>query len=166
MVSLVYVMRWIRTMVNYSGNTCSTSDSKVNNFTLTSTTSPINDKNYYIYWTQFKPYESFVILHFSGLSGTKFNFLPNGDPPARYRILNFRQPTPGHYEWVDVGNFYNKELEVSQFFVLINSFYMGWLNERQSTNQFPIAFDLNLFFKTSTYSLLFLKITSDNRMLL
>ena len=50
----------------------------------------------------------------SGLSGTRFNFLPNGDPPARYRILNFRQPTPGHYEWVDVGNFYNKELTASQ----------------------------------------------------
>ena len=47
-----------------------------------------------------------------GLSGTRFNFLPNGDPPARYRILNFRQPTPGNYEWVTVGNFYNKELTV------------------------------------------------------
>ena len=61
-----------------------------------------------------------LLCHILGLSGTKFNFLRNGDPPARYRILNFRQPTPGHYEWVTVGNFYNKELTVSKVLSSIN----------------------------------------------
>ena len=37
----------------------------------------------------------------------------------------FRQPTPGHYEWVDVGNFYNKELEVSQILCSYKFFLCG-----------------------------------------
>ena len=47
------------------------------------------------------------------MSGHRFRFLPNGDPPPKYRILNFRQPRPGHYEWVTVGTYDNKKLSVS-----------------------------------------------------
>ena len=58
-------------------------------------------------------YEHHIFLLTSGLSGNNFRFLPNGDPTAKYRILNFRQPTPGNFEWVTVGMFEDKKLTVS-----------------------------------------------------
>ncbi|XP_060584648.1 metabotropic glutamate receptor 8-like [Ruditapes philippinarum] len=49
-------------------------------------------------------------VNFTGLSGQHFQFLPNGDGPARYRILNFRQTSPGVYKWETVGFFDNGHL--------------------------------------------------------
>ena len=56
----------------------------------------------------------------TGLSGQHFSFLPNGDGPARYRILNFRQTTPGQYSWDTVGYFDNGHLvDVSIYFAAV-----------------------------------------------
>ena len=63
-----------------------------------------------------------------GLSNQNFEFLPNGDGPPRYRILNFRQPTPGKYEWVTIGMFENKQLTVSIF---VGVFMFSWMPERK-----------------------------------
>ncbi|ELT99213.1 hypothetical protein CAPTEDRAFT_202413 [Capitella teleta] len=41
-------------------------------------------------------------VNFTGLSGEPFHFLPNGDGPPRYRILNFRQVSPGEYKWITI----------------------------------------------------------------
>ncbi|KAL4221716.1 hypothetical protein ACF0H5_019971 [Mactra antiquata] len=49
-------------------------------------------------------------VKFMGLTGQEFKFLPNGDGPARYRILNFRQKTLGEFEWETVGYFDNGKL--------------------------------------------------------
>lgn len=46
-----------------------------------------------------------TILLLPGLSGENFSFLLNGDGPARYRILNFRQKSTNQYEWSTVGFF-------------------------------------------------------------
>ena len=48
----------------------------------------------------------------AGLSKKPFQFLANGDAPPRYRILNFRQKTPGRYTWNTVGLFENMTLTV------------------------------------------------------
>ena len=47
-----------------------------------------------------------------GLSGNQFHFLSNGDPPASYRILNFRRTDDQTYKWVTVGRYENKQLTV------------------------------------------------------
>lgn len=52
----------------------------------------------------------FVILFATGLAGQEFEFLPNGDGPARYRILNFRQTQPGIFQWDTVGYFKDGQL--------------------------------------------------------
>ncbi|XP_060068565.1 metabotropic glutamate receptor 6-like [Ylistrum balloti] len=49
-------------------------------------------------------------VSFTGLSGQEFSFLANGDGPARYRILNFRQKSNGEYSWDTVGFFKNGSL--------------------------------------------------------
>ncbi|XP_062575063.1 metabotropic glutamate receptor 3-like [Saccostrea cucullata] len=51
-----------------------------------------------------------VKVNFTGLSGQQFAFLPYGDAPARYRILNYRQVTRGRYEWKTIGFFLGKHL--------------------------------------------------------
>ncbi|KAK3599614.1 hypothetical protein CHS0354_035855 [Potamilus streckersoni] len=49
-------------------------------------------------------------VNFTGLSDQPFSFLPNGDGPPRYRILNFRQKSRGIYSWDTVGFFNNGHL--------------------------------------------------------
>ncbi|WAR15526.1 GRM-like protein, partial [Mya arenaria] len=49
-------------------------------------------------------------VNFTGMSEQHFRFLSNGDGPARYRILNFRQTFLGKYEWKTVGYFDNGRL--------------------------------------------------------
>uniref|UniRef100_A0A8W8JRJ7 G-protein coupled receptors family 3 profile domain-containing protein n=1 Tax=Magallana gigas TaxID=29159 RepID=A0A8W8JRJ7_MAGGI len=51
-----------------------------------------------------------VKVNFTGLSGQDFAFLPNGDAPARYRILNYRQVERGRFEWKTIGYFLEKHL--------------------------------------------------------
>lgn len=48
-----------------------------------------------------------------GLSGDKFKFDKNGDGPARYNIIHFKQIEPGKYEWVRVGKYLSGELRLN-----------------------------------------------------
>lgn len=49
----------------------------------------------------------------SGLSGEEFGFSENGDGPARYNIIHFKQVSPGNYKWICVGRYENGELELN-----------------------------------------------------
>lgn len=41
----------------------------------------------------------------AGLSGDHFHFDNNGDGPARYNIIHFKQVNPGNYRWIKVGEY-------------------------------------------------------------
>lgn len=45
------------------------------------------------------------LCYFEGLSGDKFRFDKNGDGPARYNIIHFKQTEPGVYKWIRVGKY-------------------------------------------------------------
>ncbi|RUS89252.1 hypothetical protein EGW08_002995, partial [Elysia chlorotica] len=53
-------------------------------------------------------------VHFTGLSGQKFQFLPNGDGPSRYQILNYRRTETGEYEWATVGYYRHGLLKITK----------------------------------------------------
>ncbi|KAF6209121.1 hypothetical protein GE061_014864 [Apolygus lucorum] len=42
---------------------------------------------------------------FTGLSGDKFHFDNNGDGPARYNVIHFKQVAPKNFSWVWVGEY-------------------------------------------------------------
>lgn len=50
---------------------------------------------------------------FSGLSGDHFKFDSNGDGPARYNIIHFKQVEPGKHRWVKVGEYLEGELKLN-----------------------------------------------------
>ncbi|XP_076639912.1 metabotropic glutamate receptor B isoform X2 [Colletes latitarsis] len=52
-------------------------------------------------------------VEFEGLSGDKFKFDSNGDGPARYNIIHFKQTEPGKYKWVRVGKYLEGELRLN-----------------------------------------------------
>ncbi|CAG5032639.1 unnamed protein product [Parnassius apollo] len=51
-------------------------------------------------------------VRFIGLSGDEFHFDSNGDGPARYNILHFKQVSLGNYRWLNVGRYLDGELEL------------------------------------------------------
>ncbi|XP_076643569.1 metabotropic glutamate receptor B [Halictus rubicundus] len=53
-------------------------------------------------------------VDFEGLSGDKFKFDKNGDGPARYNIIHFKQTEPGRYKWVRVGEYVEGELRLNR----------------------------------------------------
>ncbi|XP_014258597.1 metabotropic glutamate receptor 2-like [Cimex lectularius] len=53
-------------------------------------------------------------VQFTGLSGDEFRFDANGDGPARYNIIHFKQNTPGNYQWVPVGEYVEGELRMNE----------------------------------------------------
>ncbi|XP_037954164.1 metabotropic glutamate receptor 2 [Teleopsis dalmanni] len=52
-------------------------------------------------------------VEFQGLSGDEFRFDINGDGPARYNIIHFKQSAEGQYHWVKVGEYYEGELRLN-----------------------------------------------------
>ncbi|XP_022235092.1 metabotropic glutamate receptor 4-like [Limulus polyphemus] len=52
-------------------------------------------------------------VHFTGLSRDEFQFSSNGDGPARYNIIHFKQMEPGSYQWVRVGEYRNGQLTLN-----------------------------------------------------
>ncbi|XP_030388138.1 metabotropic glutamate receptor 2 [Scaptodrosophila lebanonensis] len=52
-------------------------------------------------------------VEFEGLSGDHFRFDGNGDGPARYNIIHFKQSLAGQYHWVKVGEYYEGELRLN-----------------------------------------------------
>lgn len=55
----------------------------------------------------------FVVDAEPGLSGDRFHFNSNGDGPARYNIIHFKQVTPGNYKWIKVGEYDEGELRLN-----------------------------------------------------
>ncbi|XP_054288605.1 metabotropic glutamate receptor 2-like [Macrosteles quadrilineatus] len=66
-----------------------------------------------------KPTQGPDLLHFlhgvtfTGLSGDGFHFDANGDGPARYNIIHFKQISPGNFQWVHVGEYVEGELTLN-----------------------------------------------------
>lgn len=54
-----------------------------------------------------------LLVLYSGLSGDRFHFDGNGDGPARYNIIHFKQTSPGNYRWVKVGEYHEGELRLN-----------------------------------------------------
>ncbi|KAG6449197.1 hypothetical protein O3G_MSEX005931 [Manduca sexta] len=52
-------------------------------------------------------------VNFIGLSEDEFHFDSNGDGPARYNILHFKQVTRGVYRWENVGQYLDGELQLN-----------------------------------------------------
>ncbi|XP_018371736.1 PREDICTED: uncharacterized protein LOC108766736 [Trachymyrmex cornetzi] len=52
-------------------------------------------------------------VDFEGLSGDKFKFDKDGDGPARYNIIHFKQTEPGKYKWIRVGKYLEGELRLN-----------------------------------------------------
>lgn len=52
-------------------------------------------------------------VKFDGLSGDEFHFDVNGDGPARYNIIHFKQVEPGKYRWIKVGEYKNSSLNLN-----------------------------------------------------
>ncbi|XP_068207729.1 metabotropic glutamate receptor 2-like isoform X1 [Palaemon carinicauda] len=50
---------------------------------------------------------------FMGLSGDNFKFDQQGDGPARYNIIHFKQTSPGQYAWQTVGQYIEGELRLN-----------------------------------------------------
>lgn len=48
-----------------------------------------------------------------GLTGDVFHFDKNGDGPARYNIIHFKQVSPGEYKWIRVGKYLEGELRLN-----------------------------------------------------
>ncbi|XP_071522528.1 uncharacterized protein [Panulirus ornatus] len=52
-------------------------------------------------------------VNFTGLSGDSFRFDQQGDGPARYNIIHFKQTSPARYDWVTVGQYVQGELRLN-----------------------------------------------------
>ncbi|XP_045475410.1 metabotropic glutamate receptor 2-like isoform X2 [Harmonia axyridis] len=52
-------------------------------------------------------------VEFEGLSGDFFHFDNNGDGPARYNIIHFKQVSPGKFTWIRVGEYLEGELHLN-----------------------------------------------------
>jgi metabotropic X receptor len=50
---------------------------------------------------------------FKGLSGDMFRFDSNGDGPARYNIIHFKQISSGKYQWIKVGEYMEEGLRLN-----------------------------------------------------
>ncbi|XP_014601377.1 PREDICTED: metabotropic glutamate receptor 2-like isoform X2 [Polistes canadensis] len=56
-------------------------------------------------------------VQFKGLSGDEFRFDENGDGPARYNIIHFKQTEPGVYKWIRVGKYLEGVLHLNMSMV-------------------------------------------------
>lgn len=58
-------------------------------------------------------YRCLLVVFVAGLSGDRFHFDGNGDGPARYNIIHFKQTSPKNYRWVKVGEYHEGELRLN-----------------------------------------------------
>lgn len=82
-----------------------------------------------------------VFPQFPGLSGDRFKFDNNGDGPARYNIIHFKQVELGKYRWVKVGEYVEGELRLNMSGKRINT----WLPEHFFFHPLIIWCVLNTF---------------------
>ncbi|KAL5242911.1 hypothetical protein ACI65C_010321, partial [Semiaphis heraclei] len=52
-------------------------------------------------------------VNFTGLTGDNFHFDNNGDGPARYNIIHFKQVEPGTFKWIKVGVYSDGKLNLN-----------------------------------------------------
>lgn len=55
----------------------------------------------------------FFFFIFAGLTGDNFHFDSNGDGPARYNIIHFKQMEPGTFKWIKVGVYSDGNLRLN-----------------------------------------------------
>ncbi|KAJ8920332.1 hypothetical protein NQ315_011994 [Exocentrus adspersus] len=75
-------------------------------------------------------------VDFQGLSGDQFHFDNNGDGPARYNIIHFKQTTNGVYQWIRVGEYLEGELRLNMAEI---QFKMGHPKPPESVCSLPCA---------------------------
>lgn len=83
----------------------------------------------------------------TGLSGDRFHFNSNGDGPARYNIIHFKQVQPGKYRWIKVGEYdegelrlnMNGKLKLCSFFISIESLQSLYINTMYNTTHRSIG---------------------------
>ncbi|RZF34252.1 hypothetical protein LSTR_LSTR013344, partial [Laodelphax striatellus] len=73
-------------------------------------------------------------VNFEGLSGDKFRFDPNGDGPARYNIIHFKQISTGNFSWIRVGEYIEGELRLDMDAI---QFRLGHTKHPDSVCSFP-----------------------------
>ncbi|XP_044265994.1 metabotropic glutamate receptor 2 isoform X2 [Tribolium madens] len=73
-------------------------------------------------------------VDFEGLSGDRFHFDSNGDGPARYNIIHFKQVSKGKYQWVRVGEYVEGELRLNMSEI---QFKLGHPKPPESVCSFP-----------------------------
>ena len=55
---------------------------------------------------------TYPLIVISGLTGDEFRFnKDNGDGPARYNIIHYKQVSIGKYEWITVGEFHHDVIQ-------------------------------------------------------
>jgi len=54
-----------------------------------------------------------LVLGLSSGNHSKFKFDDQGDGPANYDIIHFRQQSPGKYRWVKVGEYKSGQLGIA-----------------------------------------------------
>ncbi|KAH1009695.1 hypothetical protein HUJ04_002015 [Dendroctonus ponderosae] len=75
-------------------------------------------------------------VNFTGLSGDSFHFDENGDGPARYNIIHFKQVSPGKYQWVRVGEYMEGSLVLNMSEI---QFKLGQPKPPESVCSLPCA---------------------------
>ncbi|XP_070560422.1 metabotropic glutamate receptor 2-like isoform X2 [Ptychodera flava] len=66
-------------------------------------------------------------VSFSGITGDTFEFMENGDGPPRYKIMNYKQTSPGKYGYVEAGRYIEQTLDLD----------MGVLQYRLDEPEYP-----------------------------
>lgn len=63
-------------------------------------------------WESFFPQSDCSSIQWIIVSSDEFNFDPNGDGPARYNIIHFKQTAKGKYQWVKIGEYKHGRLNI------------------------------------------------------
>ena len=79
-------------------------------------------------------------VHFKTKEGEEVYFDENGDPPARYELVNWQQNSKGQTEFVTVG-LYDASFPVEERLIL-NNVSIVWAQNTQQVNTQPINFQV------------------------
>ncbi|KAH7641893.1 metabotropic glutamate receptor 8-like isoform x1 [Dermatophagoides farinae] len=52
-------------------------------------------------------------VQFKGMTGHEFHFAENGDGPGRYRIIHFKQVDKNKFDWIQVGEYVDGNLNIN-----------------------------------------------------
>lgn len=88
-------------------------------------------------------------VNFKGLSGDMFQFDPNGDGPARYNIIHFKQTSPGKFQWIKVGEYMGDSLHLN----MSGKTRAGWNVQEDVCNWFGDKFRMMFLFQSPSLKL-------------